>query len=255
MAIPTREDRLRHRDRPPGPAVMYQSWQQLLFLHWQVPVQTVQASLPTGLTVDTYQGQAWVGVVPFWMRNIRPRGCPRVPGISNFLELNLRTYVHDENGNVGVWFYSLDANQRLAVWTARTFFHLNYQRAEMESSRDPNTGQVDFRTRRIQQGTIPPARFRYCPTTSPAIAPPGTFEFFLIERYMLFARDRGGQLWTGRVFHPPYPLQSVALETWSDQHFLLNGLPAPNRVPDHVVMSPGVDVEIFGIQRQKTPHR
>jgi uncharacterized protein len=110
---------------------MYQQWRDLLFLHWEYSTATIQATLPDGLYVDTFDGKAYLGVVPFFMRNIRPRYLPTVPGISNFMELNLRTYVHDREGVPGVWFYSLDANQHLAVKIARRFFHLPYVFAHM----------------------------------------------------------------------------------------------------------------------------
>lgn len=100
---------------------MYQRWRDLLFLHWEYPVEQIQQTLPPGLRVDTYHGQAYLGIVPFFMCDIRPRFLPAVRGISHFLELNLRTYVYDEAGVPGVWFYSLDANQRLAVKVARRF--------------------------------------------------------------------------------------------------------------------------------------
>ncbi|MFG0295490.1 MAG: YqjF family protein, partial [Maioricimonas sp. JB045] len=126
MPQPTPEQRLQLRERPPCRPVMYQSWQELLFLHWRIDTDIIQRTLPAGLHVDTCDGAAWLGVVPFLMRNIRPWWFCSVPGISNFLELNLRTYVCDDAGRPGVWFYSLDASQPLAVWAARTFFHLPY---------------------------------------------------------------------------------------------------------------------------------
>lgn len=101
---------------------MRQRWEKLLFLHWAWDAAEVQRTLPLGLTVDTFEGRAWLGVVPFFMRDVRPAWVPSVPGISNFLELNVRTYVFDGRGRPGIWFYSLDCNQRLAVRAARTFF-------------------------------------------------------------------------------------------------------------------------------------
>lgn len=99
--------------------VMFQRWAHLLFLHWSLAPDLVQLTLPHGLQVDTFEGKAWVGIVPFFMRGVRPAGFVSVPGISNFLEMNLRTYVRDEGGRPGIWFYSLDANQALAVCLAR----------------------------------------------------------------------------------------------------------------------------------------
>ena len=120
--------------RPAGrPQVMYQAWQKLLFLHWQVEVEEIQKMLPEGLRVDTFEGRAYVGVVPFYMRNIRPRYLPSLPWVSNFLELNVRTYVYDAKGVPGVWFFSLDANQAFAAYCGRRFFHMPYTSAKMKA--------------------------------------------------------------------------------------------------------------------------
>lgn len=254
MPAPTLEDRLRMRVRPTGVRpVMYQSWRELLFLHWDVTPAQIQATLPRGLHVDTFDGRAWLGVVPFWMRNIRPRWFPSVPGISNFLELNLRTYVHDDHGTCGVWFYSLDANQSLAVWTARTFFHLNYQHARMHSHRDEQTGWVDYRSHRL--GTPPEManHFRYRPASSPRLAEPGSFEFFLVERYVLFAPSTSGNLSTGTVIHEPYQISDVELAEWSDSQLPLNGMMRTGRPPVHAAMCRGVDVDIYALAAQEIP--
>ena len=226
---------------------MYQSWKELLFLHWDFPVEQIQSTLPPGLHVDSFDGKAWLGVVPFWMRNIHPRWLPAVPGVSNFLELNLRTYVHDEQGNCGVWFYSLDANQSLAVWVARRFFHLNYQHARMVSTRDEATGWTGFSSQRSGAVADLNCQFLYRPSSEPRIAEPGSFEFFLVERYVLFSRSPAGQFSTGTVIHQPYRISDVELPQWSDSLFPLNGFPRPNRPPVHTAMCRGVDVDIYAL--------
>ncbi len=231
---------------------MFQSWRELLFLHWDFPVEQIQATLPSGLHVDTFDGQAWLGVVPFWMRNIHPRWLPAVPGISNFLELNLRTYVHDDRGNCGVWFYSLDANQSLAVWAARQFFHLNYQHAVMTSTRDDATGWIGFTSQRRGASADLNCQFRYRPTTPPCPADPGSLEFFLVERYVLFAHSPSGQIHTGTVVHDPYQISEVELPQWSDSLLPLNGFDRPARPPVHAAMCRGVDVDIYPLVRQPT---
>ncbi len=247
MPEPTLEDRLRMRTRPAGRPLMYQSWRELLFLHWDFSAEEIQATLPPGLYVDTFDGRAWVGVVPFWMRNIRPRWFPSVPGISNFLELNLRTYVHDDRGTCGVWFYSLDANQSLAVWAARTFFHLNYQNARMSSTRDEATGWTDYLSQRIATPADMACQYRYRPASPPCPAEPGSFPFFLVERYVLFAAAPDGRLSTGTVVHEPYQISDVELAQWSDSPLVLNGFACPGRPPVHATMSRGVDVDIYGL--------
>jgi uncharacterized protein YqjF (DUF2071 family) len=110
--------------------VMFQRWIHLLFLHWPLSPHIVQKTLPHGLQTDTFEGNAWVGIVPFFMRGVRPVGFVSVPGISNFLELNLRTYVRDVRGRPGIWFYCLDANQALAVCLAKAVFALPYEFAQ-----------------------------------------------------------------------------------------------------------------------------
>lgn len=120
MKTPDTAARLRARE-PDGrrPAVMHQRWESLLFLHWRVPAATIQQTLPAGLTVDTFEGEAYLGISPFFMRQVRPTGLPAVPWLSDFLELNVRTYVYNADGVPGIWFYSLDCDQPLAVAGAR----------------------------------------------------------------------------------------------------------------------------------------
>ena len=146
--LPTEPQRLAVRARPAGRPAMFQQWRDLLFLHWEYPAATIQATLPEGLHLDTFAGKAYLGVIPFFMRNVRPRFLPGLPRLSNFMELNVRTYVHDEAGVPGVWFYSLDANQPLAVKIARRFFHLPYEHAAMESSRT-ESGAIHYRSLRV----------------------------------------------------------------------------------------------------------
>jgi uncharacterized protein YqjF (DUF2071 family) len=130
---------------PRRPLVMYQRWEKLLFLHWTLNPEELQPTLPRGLTIDTYQGEAFVGVSPFFMRNVRPPRLPSLPWISNFQELNVRTYVKDRSGVPGIWFYSLDCNQPFAVVGARLWLGLPYYRAKMSASQ--NDG-IDYGMRR-----------------------------------------------------------------------------------------------------------
>ena len=139
---------------------MFQQWREVLFLHWEYPVAAIQATLPEGLFVDTFDGKAYLGIVPFFMRNVRPRFLPIVPALSHFMELNLRTYVHDRAGVPGVWFYSLDANQWLAVEIARRFFHLPYEHAEMESRRT-ESGALRYQSKRLGGGAQSECVFEY----------------------------------------------------------------------------------------------
>ena len=244
--------RLAERGRPPGRAVMHQTWRDLLFLHWRVEPSVIQRTLPQGLTVDTFDGSAWVGVVPFYMRSVRPWWSPSVPGISNFLELNLRTYAVGPDGRPGVWFYSLDANQWLAVKVARALYRLPYFHAEMEATsrrerRDLPDGFVDYRSRRRGTSGDQACRYRYRGVRAEREAEPGTLEFYLVERYLLFAA-RGGRLYSGRVWHTPYPVRDAEVAAGDDTLFALNRLARPSRPADHAVYSRGVEVEVFPLR-------
>jgi uncharacterized protein YqjF (DUF2071 family) len=246
MTAPTKQQRLEACAKPHDrQAIMFQNWRDLLFLHWQYEPEIIQQSLPRGLTVDTYDGRAYLGVVPFYMRDIRPRFCPSIPGISNFLELNLRTYVYDKFGRPGVWFYSLDANQWLAVRVARSFFNLPYFDAKMIARKE---SAIDYRVHRKGCSKESESHFRYSEEKQLSTAEPGSLEFFLVERYYLFAVNRAGTLFSGRVHHTPYPLMSVSAEVLSEGVIELAGFERPGRSPDHAIMSPGVDVNIFAIE-------
>ncbi len=243
---PTLEQRLAARNRPRRRPVMYQRWEELLFLHWRFPPEVLQSVLPAGLTLDTFDGAGWLGVVPFFMRGIRPWWAPPVPGISSFLELNLRTYAYDETGRPGVWFLSLDANQSLAVWWARRFFGLPYFNAEMQAELHRTTGHVRYAS--LRRGARPrlTCRFEYAPQGPLMTAEPGTLEFFLVERYFLFAQTPDG-LKTGQVHHSPYQFRQADLQHWDEHLIELGGLPLPGRRPDHALNCRGVQVDIFPI--------
>ena len=234
--------------RPVGKPVMYQRWRDLLFLHWEYPAAVIQQSLPDGLFVDTFGGKAYLGIVPFFMKNIRPVFLPAVPGLSSFMEVNVRTYVYDRAGVPGVWFYSLDANQRLAVAIARRFFHLPYERAEMQSQRTAS-GAIRYRSVRAgvdanRGGCV----FEYAAGAERTPPSPESLEFFLVERYRLYAAS-DGRLRRGAVFHEPYPLCPAEVTVWDEQLLALNGFPSTGRPPDHITMSHGVDVTVFPLQR------
>jgi hypothetical protein len=240
--------RLALRNRPPLGHVMLQQWSNLLFLHWEYPVEEIQCTLPPGLMVDTFEGKAYLGIVPFFMRNIRPRFCPSISGISNFLELNLRTYVRDRRGNTGVWFYSLDANQRLAVFIARQLFHLPYVFADMRAECFQD-GTIRYRSqRRGSSNPVATCSFEYAAGAPLPEPQPGSLEFFLVERYLLFS-VLGQRLMRGRVWHQPYAVCQPKLTAWDAHLCELNGFAQPRRAPDHVLMSAGVDVRVFPLER------
>lgn len=199
-----------------------QTWRDLLFAHWPVPAAAVRRLVPAGLNVDEHEGTSWVGVVPFRMTGVAPRGVPDLPGFSAFPELNVRLYV-ERGGQPGVWFLSLDADNALAVWGARRFFHLPYFRAHMSiTERD---GRFDYSCVRRSR---PALRFegRYGPTAPPAALPaaPGTLEHFLTERYCLYAQAPGGALERTEVHHLPWPLQPASAEIACNELLAPHGL-------------------------------
>lgn len=243
MPDPVTSDlRLAARDVPAGRAVMFQRWEDLLFLHWKWDAASLQRTLPRGLTVDTFNGDAWLGVVPFFMRSIRPAMLPPVPWLSYFLELNVRTYVVDDRGRPGVWFYSLDCNRSIAVWLARNRFHLPYEHAAMDATRE--VGAVDYHSRR--RGAEGRSHFAYRARSAPVEAEAGSLEFFLVERYRLFA-TRGATIVSGRVHHDPYRLSTARVDVAETDLFSLNGFSAPGRPADHAVFSPGVTVRVYAL--------
>ena len=224
---------------------MYQSWKDLLFLHWRVPVTQVQPHLPQGLKVDSFDGGAWIGIVPFSMRNVRPKLLPCLPGMSNFLELNVRTYVYDKTGVPGVWFFSLDANQQIACGLGRKLFNLNYRMAEIKSEKGE---WIDYRARR--KGCSENASFRYRPSGPRRVAKPGSLDFFLTERYAMYTSSRdGSRMWRGRVHHPPYELQDTEVNSFSTLPIDWNGQERLSGQPQHTCASMGVDVDIFSLER------
>jgi uncharacterized protein YqjF (DUF2071 family) len=224
---------------------MLQTWSDLLFLHWEVNPSDLQSRLPNGLFVDTFEGKAYVGIVPFFMENIRIPGLPAVPRLSQFLELNLRTYVYDARGHAGVWFFSLDANQRLGVSIARVAFSLPYYFAEMEAVRHAQS--VYFTSRR--QGDASHQTFHYPRAKPEHSATEESLEFFLLERYSLFAQHKTGRLIRGRIWHRPYQFTAIETPTHSAELFRLAGLPTPSLPPTTAHVASRVEVEIYAPQR------
>lgn len=190
---------------PKQPWVMRMTWSELLFAHWPVEPAKVAALLPDGVTLDTRDNQAWVGVVPFLMSNIAPRWCPSVPGLSRFLELNVRTYV-TVGGKPGVWFFSLDAASRIAVRVARATFNLPYMDARMSISQGER-GAIEYRSQRIHRGE-PSADYDASYSVSGDFfeAAPGSLEHWLTARYCLYSVNRKGRIFRGEIDHPPWSL-------------------------------------------------
>jgi uncharacterized protein len=214
---------------PALPWALEQKWHDLLFMHWRVDPDGIGRSIPDGLQLDTFDGAAWIGVVPFRMSGIRIRPTPAIPGTSAFPELNVRTYV-TRNGKPGVWFFSLDAGSALAVAAARRWFHLPYFRAQF-ALKTADDGAIDYRCRRTHRGA-PSAdlRLTYRPTGEVFQARLGTIEYFLTERYCLYAFD-GRQIFRGEIDHAPWRLQPAEAQIKINTMAAASGLALPNEKP------------------------
>lgn len=222
---------------------MHQGWENLLFLHWEYPAEALQKTLPPGLTVDRFGDRAYLGVVPFFMCRIRPAFLPPLPWLSWFLELNVRTYVHDCHGIPGVWFYSLDASQPVAVSIARSLFHLPYFHARMTASAED---WIDYRSTRKKTGAT--AAYRYRGTGSAREPEPSSLEFFLLERYFLYS-IRNKTLYRGQVAHRPYRFQEAEVETFSALPAQLGGFTGLDRPPVHQCFSKKLNVRVLGLEK------
>lgn len=220
-------------------------WANIFFAHWAVEPETVDAALPKGLTADTYDGTAYLGVVGFRMSDIRPVGVP-VSVARSFPELNLRTYVHGPDGP-GIYFFNLDADDWLGVGLARRLFKLPYYRAEMTVKRSGDGFR--FRSDRTHEG-VPEMAFDGVvePTGTPAEQPPDSLAAFLTERYRFYAASDGGQLYAGTVEHPRWRLQPATLTAERNDLFTANGFKHPDGDP-LVHYSPGTDVDAGRIRR------
>lgn len=203
-------------------------WTDLAFFHWPVGFDAMRALVPAALELETFEGAAWVGVIPFRMTKVRPRLAPPIPTTADFPELNVRTYVR-YRGRPGVWFFSLDAASRLAVIAARVGVNLPYRHARMAQRRDGN--DVVYESRRTER-PYPAAEFagRYRPTGDPAPSIPGSFEYWCTERYSLFtiAGDRVLQL---DIEHEPWPLQPATVDIERNTMTAAAGITLPDAAP------------------------
>jgi uncharacterized protein len=185
---------------------MTQTWNDLLFAHWPIDAALLRSKVPAAFELDLFDGQAWLGIVPFHMTNVAPRAVPALPWISAFPELNVRTYVRVAD-KPGVYFFSLDAGNRLAVRTARIWLNLPYYFAAMSVA--VRAGAVEYTSRRRGESPAELAA-RYEPNGSPYEAMPGSLEYFLTERYCLYAVDRQSRPYRLEIHHPPWPLRAAA---------------------------------------------
>lgn len=195
---------------PVGRWIMTQTWHDLLFAHWPAPAEDLRPHIPARLEIDTFEGQAWLAVVPFRMSGVRLRSTPALPWLSDFPELNVRTYIVVD-GKPGVWFFSLDAANSLAVAIARAWFHLPYFRARMKC--EQRDGWICYGSERTQRGAAKAElRGQYRPVGAPYFSRKGTLEHFLTERYCLYTSDAQGRTIRCEIHHAPWPLQPAEAE-------------------------------------------
>ncbi len=191
---------------------MSQNWDQLLFAHWPVKAEVLEARIPQEFTLDTYDGYAWIAVVPFLMNKVKFRYLPEIPMTNRFLELNVRTYIKYKEKS-GVYFFSLDASNLLAVEAARIWFGLPYLRAEMNDSKLPEDPHaIHYESTRVDR-RAPSANLdvQYRPTGEIINSSAGSLEEFLTERYCLFCL-RGRSIMRGDIHHKKWDLQPAEAE-------------------------------------------
>jgi uncharacterized protein YqjF (DUF2071 family) len=245
MAQPDAIDRVTPTLKPQRRPIGFQKWRDLLFVHWPVPEAELRALVPRRLTLDLYEGTAYVGLIPFAMRDVRFVGTPRALGLDT-LETNVRTYVHLDGSGPGVYFFSLDAASALAVLGARIGFGLPYFLARMSMRRQAEV--VDYRVRRVSAAR-PELSVRYRPGRALGPSAAGTLEHWLVERYLLYVERFRSRLYRAQVHHAPYPLHEASVLDVRDALIGASGLTQPQGPPPLVHWSPGVDVEIYAPQR------
>jgi uncharacterized protein YqjF (DUF2071 family) len=211
---------------------MVQTWHDLLFAHWPVPLAMLRPGIPRSLSVDTFDGFAWVGIVPFRMSDIQLRLLPAsLPLFSAFPELNIRTYVTAPGGEKpGVFFYSLEASNPVMVAIANAWYRLPYRFADMHCRRSGDG--IEYRSRRRHPGA-PPAvlRGQYRPVGPVFHSAQGSLEAWLTDRYCLYTVDRLGRACRGEIDHPPWPLQSAKADLRFTGLTTQHGIKLPDTAP------------------------
>jgi uncharacterized protein len=228
------------------PWVLRMRWLDLLFAHWPVDAEALARLLPAGLELDLRDGQAWLGIVPFTMADVAPRGLPPFGRFSRFPEINVRTYVRHRD-SPGIFFLSLDAASRPTVEGARRVFHLPYFHARMSS--EAVGGEVAYRTKRLdRRGRDASFEARYRPIGPVEVAPDGSLEAWLTDRKRLFSVDRRGRIWRAEIEHPPWPLRPAEAEVGGNTMAAASGLILPDSAP-HLRFAARLDVRAWAPQR------
>ncbi|MCM3782607.1 DUF2071 domain-containing protein [Neobacillus mesonae] len=215
---------------PKGFWVMKQVWKDLLFVHWPLSPEELEPSIPLGLDLDTRDGKAWVTISPFRMDPIQIRGVPAIPGVSRMLELNVRTYVI-KNGKPGVFFFTLEASNPIAVTAARLVGHLPYNTAHMDiSSHSGRFHYLSSRKTAVEGNAI--FEGKYAPKDNEVFnAEKGTLLYWLTERYCLYTSDAKSTIYSGDIHHPPWPLQEAELQMQQNTLLSLTGIAVDAMMP------------------------
>jgi len=227
---------------------MRMTWSDLLFAHWSIDPAKLRSLIPDELEIDTWEGRAWVALVPFLMSGVRKAYFPPMPTTHRFPECNVRTYVFPRGRPdlPGVWFFSLDASSRIAVYTARTFWRLNYKYGRLTTQRTGN--DVTYAVDRLD---APRAAMRCAWRVGPPMqrSQPGELAHFLTERYHLFTMNRRNQLCMGRIWHEPWPLREARMLSLNDELVRAAGIDVDTNQPPITWHADRVDVQAWSIQR------
>ena len=227
--------------------VMKQIWRDLLFIHYEIDPEQIQKKLPKGLEVDCFEGKTYIAIVPFHMTGIRPRFLPSLPYLSNFAELNVRAYVH-KKGKRGVWFFSLDAANPIAVEIARSFFYLPYFNANIHFTE--NSHKIIYTSiRKDKRGKNAKLLLEYEPISEVYFSQKGSLENWLTERYCLYSTDSRGNIYRGEIHHPPWPLQKAQMNLQENLMLLSHDL---SILPQEPILhfSKYIEVAIYHLEKE-----
>ena len=226
---------------------MGQRWNTLLFAHWRLAPEVLRPLVPHVLDLDLFEGSAWVSVTPFCLSRLRARGLPAVPGLSQFPELNVRTYV-TLGGKPGVFFFSLDAGNIVAVLGARATYHLPYYQARI-SVREGTDGMIHYHCQRFHRGA-PAAEFdgHYRPSGPVFTAAPGSLDHWLVERYCLYAVDRRDGVYRAEIHHEPWPLQRADADIQVNTMAQASNIALPAEAP-RLAFARRIDVVVWAPER------
>lgn len=224
---------------PKRPWIMVQVWRDLLFAHWSLPPAVIRPLVPERLALDTFDQRAWISITPFHM-SLRMRGLLPLPGMCDFPELNCRTYV-SVGGKPGIYFFSLDTANRMAVWGARTFYHLPYFHADMRvEKRADSISYSSSRGRARWRATYASVSGLRCPQ-------PGSLDYFLAERYCLYTVWKG-RTYRGEIHHVSWPLQDASVRIEENTVAAAAGIQLP-RTPSAVAFAQELKVLLWNLER------